>query len=257
MHATVGRLRRSTKSRSRGFVLVVALLLIVAATLLTLSTMQSGVFQERMGAVDRDHLVAVGAAEAATQDGERDLMSVRSGPRGTPTSDCVAAGGNNCRFLPGDSRRLGASKYQDDRGVGRDFIAFSTPGVRCGRGICDLDALSAVGDTKAWEVANVWTNLTTTSNNGLAVAFGTFTGASAIVDSRGIALIKQPAYIIEQIKTAEDSVLQSLAYRITARGYGTNSRSTALIQSIFVMPPPGSPAAAAGPAVPPPIEGPP
>ena len=231
------RVRRRNAS---GFVLVVALLLLVAATLLTLSTMQSGLFQERMGAVDRDRVVAVSAGEAALQDAERDIMGIRSVAKSNAAYDCFAPG-HACRFPVGSQRRLGGSQYQDDQGIGLDAISFNN-GVRCGRGICDIPdpSLAAPTDTKAWKLNNVWTTLTSPGVDGLAVKFGAYTGATPVVDSRGVALTSQPAYIIETIKAAQDSVLQSLAYRITARGYGVNPRTTVLVQSTFVMPPPGN-----------------
>lgn len=239
----VSRCTRSQRIRRRnstGFVLVVALLLLVAATLLTLSTMQSGLFQERMGAVDRDRVVAVSAGEAALQDAERDIMGIRAVPKANAAYDCFAPGGA-CRFPVGSRMRLGGAQFQDDQGRGLNAINFNN-GVRCGRGICDIadPSLAAPTDTKAWKLNNVWTTLTSPGVDGLAVKFGAYTGATPVVDSRGVALTTQPAYIIETIKAAQDSVLQSLAYRITARGYGVNPRTTVLVQSTFVMPPPGN-----------------
>ena len=234
-HARPSRTSRS-RVRSRGFVLVVALLLIVAATLLTLSVLSSAGFQERMGAVDRDRRLALEAADAALTDGERDLMWYR-GNSTSPTNNC-ATPGPACR-VP----RLGGSKSATDAGVGLNAVHYNG-GTLCGNGICDVDDYSTVAANaaKPWANAAVWTTA------GLAVPFGTYTNADPIPH-----VAKKPLYIIETIKSAQDSILQDLAYRITARGYGANPRTTVLVQSTFVMPPPGANAGAAGPAVPPAI----
>lgn len=57
--------------KQQGAALIVALVMLLVVTLVTLNSLQSGVSQERMAANLRDHQLAFQAAEAALRQGEQ------------------------------------------------------------------------------------------------------------------------------------------------------------------------------------------
>lgn len=61
-------------SRQHGFVLVSAIMLLVALTLLGLSIMSTNTLEERMAGYSRDRQLAFEAAEAGLREAERDLL---------------------------------------------------------------------------------------------------------------------------------------------------------------------------------------
>lgn len=65
--------RRAAQRPTRGFSLIVILLMMVALSLLALASMSSSIMQERMVSNARDQQVALQAAEAAIRDAEGDI----------------------------------------------------------------------------------------------------------------------------------------------------------------------------------------
>lgn len=68
-------------SQQQGMALVLSLIFLTIVTLLSLSSMQGAMIQNRMAASQRDHTVALQAAEAALRDAENQLQ------RGAAPSD--------------------------------------------------------------------------------------------------------------------------------------------------------------------------
>lgn len=62
-------------SSQQGMALAISLIFLAIITLLSLSSMQDAIMQNRMAANQRDNIVALQAAEAALRDGENQLAS--------------------------------------------------------------------------------------------------------------------------------------------------------------------------------------
>jgi type IV pilus assembly protein PilX len=67
--------RAQVAPSQRGASLVVALMFLLALTILGLVTVRSSTVQERMAGNDRDRAIAFEAAEAALRDAERDILA--------------------------------------------------------------------------------------------------------------------------------------------------------------------------------------
>lgn len=67
-------MQSNTLAHQRGMALVLSLIFLIIVTLLSMSSMQGSMIQNRMAASQRDHTMALQAAEAALRDAENQLQ---------------------------------------------------------------------------------------------------------------------------------------------------------------------------------------
>lgn len=82
---------RAVASRQRGTVLVVALVVMVAVTLIAVFSAEGSLLDERISGNERDRAIALQAAEAALRDGEASLAVLVNG-----VSDCSTVFSQTC-----------------------------------------------------------------------------------------------------------------------------------------------------------------
>lgn len=182
----------------RGFVLVTAVMLLVTLTIVILSLMRTSILEERMVGNSRDWNNAFQAAEAALRDAEREI---KMGGRISGQTGFTAGCSNT--------------------------------------GLCQPNTcISASNCTPVWiQLVNAndaaWKS---GSGSSKSVAYGAYTGATAL---RGTSA--QPRYIIEALTVAGGSNSTKLKpggsppstlYRITAVGFGLNTSSRVMLQSV-------------------------
>lgn len=170
--------------RERGASLFVSMIFLIILTILGLAAMRVATLEERMSGNARDRSLAFQAAEAALRDGETDI--------------------ENKNFdRTGDSTRA----------VKISGLAGAT--ATCTNGLCcNLQGLTCVEPS---------TPLYKSSKLDAGVAYGTYTGASALSG-----LSQQPRYLIEPFLVDGKSY-----YRITARGYGLNANTQVTLQEVY------------------------
>ena len=194
---------------SRGFSLIVVLMLLLVVSVLGLAAAQNALLGERIARHDRDTEVAFQAAEAALLDAERDLL----GP-----NDHAAR--RLCLF------------------DGRDVSAFvadcAGTGVRLG-----LCAAVPVGAKPAW------TQVDFNADAGPSVAYGRFTGQVYATGAGGLS-VRAPRYVVEALRSrggGAQGVLHSASaaaathvFRVTAIGYGPREETRVLLQTTLAKP---------------------
>lgn len=187
--------RAAPLRRQRGVTLVIALMFMVALTLLGVGMVRSTTSEERMGANSRDYDLAFASAEAALRDAEIRIQGVYVNPAVPLTFTSFPATPNTC----------GSGTTGTQRGLcyGLDEQAFLKSGL-------SLDAAPAA------PLGYV---------DGSAV-----TGTSAIMGVN-----KPPNYLIEiiQIQNVGGST-PLLAYRITSKGYGRRDTTQVQLQEVVV-----------------------
>lgn len=186
---------------SRGFSLIVTLILLVVVTVLGIAASQMVLLSERSTRFDRDQKIAFQAAEAALIDAEFDI-------RGPNTSA---------------SQRM--TSFSADSAVG--FI------VGCGsatsRGMC---LPSAAGEKPVWYAVD----FTDETANATTVKFGEFTGRAFSIGTTGARPEIPPHYIIEVLPDATPGSSASstkAVFRVTAMGFGPRKETQAVVQMIF------------------------
>lgn len=90
----------SRDPRQRGMVLLVALILLLLATLLGVSGMRGILLQEKMSANSYDRTLAYQSSEAALRAAERELLSVND-PMSLVGESCVTS--TLCNIVPADN----------------------------------------------------------------------------------------------------------------------------------------------------------
>lgn len=217
--------RINGRRSATGFALVTALMFLTVLTILGLSSMQGSVQQERMAGNQRDRNVAFQAAELALRDAERDLGSRRA----DGTNFCFG-GATGCR--PVDQRPTNASTRLGFWAMGPTIRQNWTP--TCGLGQCwSLDRTTAPAPVWDDTQAN-WSPQPGSSGSNPTVAYGTYTGATAIP---GVAA--QPRYIMEVFPANTQDFYgtggtQGLVFRITARAVGQNTNTVVQLQSVVL-----------------------
>lgn len=183
----------------RGMVLMTTVMLMVVLTIVVISLMRTTILDERMVANSRDWNNAFQAAEAALRDGEREVI-LQSRIRGVTNfvTGCSSAG----LCLPNT-----CTSSSDCTPIWVD--------------------LAASQNDAGWK---------TGSGSSKSVAYGTYSNATALPG-----LGAQPRYIVEaltvvatedtrKIKASGQST--STYYRITAVGFGVNTGSRVMLQSV-------------------------
>lgn len=198
-----------------------ALLFLFAISVLGIAAVMSTTSEERMARNDRDHSIALAAAEVALRDAETDLKLALSSSPYTSNGVSRLASPNS----PGISHFSCA--------CGSDLSALQ-------RGMCL--PVSATSCTSAsgnpWTIAANWTGNASVPLHSYTSASGTTplppTSAVALGSSQ------PPRYMIEIIPNSDSSACSakvtsgctSNRYRITARGWGPNT-GYATVQETF------------------------
>jgi type IV pilus assembly protein PilX len=196
---------RNTPRPQRGFVLIIALLFLVMITILALAGAQTSLFGERIAGNERDRMIALQAAEAAMRDAERDLRRLDY------TGKACTPGQFGC--VPAEQ-------------IGPDAFTESCVNGRC--------RTATVPAEDIWRVSALVNN---------AIPFGKYTKAPKF-EVNGTALGTQPKYLIETTPRAFEgrrnaqgvstkSSNLSDVYRIYAFGYGQNSNTVVVLESLF------------------------
>jgi type IV pilus assembly protein PilX len=194
---------------SRGFSLIVVLMLLLVVSVLGLAAAQNALVGERITRNDRDTEVAFQAAEAALLDAERDVL----GP-----NDHAAQ--RLCLF--------------DGRDVSAFVVDCAGTGARLG-----LCAAAPVGDPP------VWTRIDFAPDANRSVAYGRFTGQVYATGAGGLS-VRAPHYVVEALRSrgsGPQGVLHSASagaathvFRVTAIGYGPREETRVLLQTTLAKP---------------------
>ena len=190
-----------------GVSLVVVMLIMVVASLLGVAGVQISMMAERATRNDRDLQVAWQSAEAALIDAELDIQ-------GQPVSAA------NKRPEVFDRKMVDTAKFAPGCGKAGEGKSF---------GLCN-----PVGLKPDW----LMVDFTTTGTNAPTVGFGTFTGRAFPAGGAGVQPAAVPRYVIELIADPSQAPTtppkdRKYVYRVTARGFGPNADTQAVLQMIY------------------------
>ncbi|HEX4330212.1 MAG TPA: PilX N-terminal domain-containing pilus assembly protein [Burkholderiales bacterium] len=188
-------LHARAKARERGVTLVIALIFMVALTLLGVGMVKSTTSEERMGANTRDYDLAFAAAEAAIRDAEVRVSGVWSFPSKPLSALNFPTTANNCGTLS-----TGTTSE-----IGLCFNITSQP---------------------------IFTNTTfKLDDNTYSAQLGKFTGTPVI---QGVATQPNYYIEIIQVPQFGGSGSLN-AYRITSKGYGARGTTQVLLQEVYLQ----------------------
>lgn len=202
----------STRRREAGISLVIVLVLLIAAVFLGVSAGVIALQSEKASRIDRDRQVAFQAAEAALTDAQRDIDG--TGSSSSPNVRTITFSQDSALAFPGDdeSQLCGAIT---------DGSAF---------GLCKLPLQSG---RPTW----LQVDLADASGTTHSVEYGHFTGQTFPVNKAALPAAL-PRYIIELIAFNQPGQsaqvgAQSFAYRITAIGFGADSKTRVVLQAFY------------------------
>ncbi|MBC7498973.1 MAG: pilus assembly protein [Herminiimonas sp.] len=204
------RPHRRPGRKQDGISLVIVLILLIAATFLGVSAGIIALQAEKASRGDRDRQIAFQAAEAALIDAQRDIDTAPTGAgarqRAAPFARDSAAG------FPASEQAQACNPASDPSGFGL-----------CRRALAGAPA--------TWLAVD----LTDTTSNGVSVPYGSFTGQSFPVGQGSLPALP-PRYVIELMnysQPGQDATVASYAYRITAIGFGSNSKTQVVLQAFY------------------------
>ena len=186
----------SLPRRQAGIALITALVLMLAVLMTGIASARGALQSTRAAAYERDRALALHMAQAALLDAEHDIDG--GAAPGSARANAIL-GGSAAAFVDGC---LGARPYN---------------------GLCAHDADP---DRQLARLA---------LDDGPAIAFGTFTGATLPTGEGGLPL-DPPRYLIELMPASAGGQL----YRIAARGAGSMPGAGAAVQAYYRMPPGGA-----------------
>lgn len=207
----------------RGLALPVVLIFVLIITLTALFSMRTAIFGENISRNQLDLQLARQAAEAALRDAERDLLMATGdlvlGARCARKSRRPLIGGALADF---DATCTGGQCTGVD-GTTSNFATRTNP-APWWPADSDADKSGKWNDNLATkpEAGKDSTSLCDTFKGG--VPLGTFTAAPLVA---GVS--RQPEYLIEVFGSND-------LFRITARGFGADSRTEVLLQTQFSLP---------------------
>jgi type IV pilus assembly protein PilX len=197
--------------------LVVVLVFLTAIAIMGVSAVLGTLGQERMARADRDHQIAIAAAEAALRDAELDVrLNLSSSPYTSGSlSRSAAAGATNFSCA-----------------CGSDLSAVQ-------HGMClPVTGTSCTGQSYPWAIPGNW-------SSNASVPMLTYTSASGttalpLTATAPLGSSRAPRYMIEIISDVDTSICSAKAtsicnvyrYRITARGWGPDSTFATLQETI-------------------------
>lgn len=200
--------------RQRGIVLVVALIWLLVATLLLLSSVQNALHEQKAARAFRDRAIAFQAAEAGLVDAESDIEASPSAALSRSTMFAA----NRADGFP-----------TDDQALCQQGDANQTHGLcRAAQGNALLSLLADEVDE-----ADV------SSTSHVAVEYGRFTGRT-LQTSGGTLPALLPRYVIELLRDYDaeadsdaGSTTPAYLYRITAIGFGPQPSTQVVLQSFY------------------------
>jgi type IV pilus assembly protein PilX len=173
----------SRQNRQSGISLAVVMIFLIILSILGITIIQGSTFGSKIARNESDRNLAFQAAEAALRDAENDIKYRRS-----TGANCTLTDG--CRVEPVRGENFDAS---------------------CTNGLCEPSSIPG----PVWETASRW------ATTGSSVAYGTYTGATALP-----LVVRQPRYLIEYFKQNETTVL-----RVTAVGFGASESTRTMLQT--------------------------
>lgn len=196
---------QSTRNPQQGVVLITAVMLLVVLSILAISMLKTTILEERMVSSSRDWSNAFQAAESALRDAEREIK---------------------------DSTRISGQT---------GFAALcSTTSSPKGAGLCQPNACTNTASNG--NCSPIWVHLATVQNDAgwktgsgtsKSIQYGAITNAAAL---SGVGA--QPRYIIEVLSPPSGSLIPkpgtppNYVYRVTAVGFGVNTQSRVMLQSM-------------------------
>ena len=218
------------RRRQTGVSLIISLVFLLAMSLLGVAAVMSTTTQERMARVDRDHTIALEAAETALRDAELDIrLSLSSTPPKV---------GSATRLISANPA-VGTMNFSCACG--------SDLGSKVQYGLClPLTNAACSAQTKnPWDVQSNWTG------NG-SVPVHTYTSAAGTTNVPLSSVLltalnyaangssQLPRYMIEIIPNTDNTNCSARVnvtcvtsrYRLTARGWGPNG-NYAMVQETF------------------------
>jgi type IV pilus assembly protein PilX len=183
--------------RQRGAILVIALMFLVLLTIISVSSISGVTLEEKMAGNMREQNVAFQAAESALRDAEIDLETGIGGTGNRDPMTIAASFANNCS---------GAFTF----------------------GVC----LQPAAPPATWQAQIVTPSTWDWTNANKTTAYGTFTGAAALVG-----VVRQPRYVVEYLQEKDDTSTTPATrfFRISARGWGANANTTVTLQTVYRM----------------------
>ncbi len=222
-----------------GFSLIVALMMLIVIIILGISSSQMAINEERGARNARDRQVAFQAAEAALKDAEAEILATTSPACAVPLQ--FGRGRQN-------------SKICFNEASGIYFVANCGASPSVGQGLC---AYNSAAPAYLSSNVNFYADASGSNSSPNTVPYGLYTGArypSQVVDSQitssapppatGLPVSRySPRYIIEIVpkNVAYDSCTGPAAtagagcksmFRVTAMGFGANSNSQVVLQSV-------------------------
>lgn len=182
--------------RERGVTLVIALIFMVALTLLGVGMVRSTTSDERMGANTRDYDIAFAAAEAAMRDAEIRIDGTYLAPKAMLGINNYPTSGSTCGTGTGTASQIGICQSDTN----------NTPLVKPLGTAYDLEDLTH------------------------AAVIGTLTGTATLP-----AVAAQPRYYIESIQVSTSTGSSPNGYRITSKGYGVRSSTQVILQEVYLQ----------------------
>ena len=216
---------RRLPSRQRGVVLLVSLLFLVVLTLLGVAASRMVVGEEKMSRYLREYNTAFQAAESAMRDAHDDVAGLFfNGTAKNPRIACdtlffADCSFGQCLFDPAET----APPWMDEA-KWANAVVLGTYTKRS-----PLPKSGVVGS-----------DASTTSKDGQTESAVARSGGATTSTSTVTGVWKQPAYLVESIPDMRPGANSVVAganpppiYRVTARGYGADPNSRAMIQEIF------------------------
>jgi len=195
-YSATNPLRINQLKQQNGFVIIMALVILLILSILGISSMSSSTMQERMAANTRDHHIAFQAAEVALRAAEREIEAGLDPPSGT------TAGNAN---------------------------SFSTT---CVNGLCNC-YISTVNCMSNTANSNYWNDATVNAWN-ISTRHRTYSGLLNEVDANPIYIIEFLTYLQGAAGTTSvGGPGDPEMYRVTALGFGRSSNSRVMLQTTY------------------------
>lgn len=181
--------------RGRGASLIVTLLMLVALAAIALSAAQISLQEEKSARNERDHQIAMQAAEAALADAERDIET----------------SSRSFLFAPDKAEGFAAECSSEQDGLYQ--------------GLCRP---AGEGNVPVWLSAD----FTGANADRCSVLYGHFTGRT-FPAGVGPLPVAVPRYVIELMPHADAAGTTTYFYRITSVGFGTRGTTQVALQMLY------------------------